>query len=63
LKLLGELERAEDEFSRKVCIAESIIQKKLAKEKDASDKYYFKYKQYKDRWQTLKAKIELPPPP
>jgi hypothetical protein len=63
VKLAGELERAEDKFTRKVCIAESIFQKKLAEEKDVSDKYYLKYKQYKDMWQTLKAEIELPPPP
>jgi hypothetical protein len=31
---------------RKVCIAESIFQKKLAEEKDTSDKYYLKYKHY-----------------
>ncbi len=61
-QLAGELERAEDDFKRKVCIAEYIFQKKLAEEKDARDKYYIKYKQYKDRWQTLKAKIELAPP-
>ena len=64
VQLAGELERAEDEFTRKVCIAEYVFQKKLAGEKDASDKYYLKYKQYKDMLQTLnKTNMELPPPP
>ena len=59
VQLAGELERAEDEFTRKVCIAESIFQKKLAEERDVSEKNYLKYKQYKDRWRTLKAEMEL----
>jgi len=63
VKLAGELEAVEDVFTRKVCIAESLFQQKLAEEKDVSDKYYLKYKQYKDRCQTSKAKMELPPPP
>ena len=63
VQLVGELERAEDAFARKVCIAEFVFQKKLAEEKDARDKYYLKYKQYKDRWQTLKVKTELARPP
>ncbi len=63
VQLDRELERAEDGSTRKVCIAESIFQKKLVEEqKDASDKHYLKYKQYKDMWQTLKVKIELAPP-
>jgi len=57
------LKRAENKFTRKVCVAEPFFQKKLAEEKDASDKYYLEYKKYKDMWQTLKAKMELPPPP
>ena len=44
VQLDGKLERAEDEFTRKVCIAESFFQKKLVEEKDARDKYYLKYK-------------------
>ena len=59
VQLASELERAEDEFTRKVCIAESIFQKKLVEEKDVSEKNYLKYKQCKDRWRTLKAKIQL----
>jgi hypothetical protein len=61
VKLVGELERAEDKFTRKACIAESIFQKMLDEEKNASDKYYLDYTQCKDMWQTLKAKMELPP--
>ena len=63
LKLVGELEAAKYTFTRKVCIAESIFQRKLVEKKDVTDKYYVKYKQYKDMWQTLKAKMKLPPPP
>jgi len=63
VKLTGELEVVEDAFTRKVCIVESIFQRKLAEEKDVSDKYYLKYKQYKVMWQTLNAKMELLPPP
>ena len=63
MKLACELEVAEDAFTRKVCIAEYIFQRKFAEEKDVSDKYYLKYKQYKVMWQTLKAAMELPTPP
>jgi hypothetical protein len=63
VQLARELERVEDAFTRKVCIAESVFQNKLAEEKDASDTYYLKYKQYKDKWQTLKVKTELARPP
>jgi len=49
MKLAGELEAVEDAFTRKVCIAESIFQRKLTEEREVSEKYYLKYKQYKDR--------------
>ena len=55
-KLANDLEAVEDAFTSKVCIAESIFQRKLDEEKDVSDKHHLKYKQYKDMWQTLKAK-------
>jgi len=40
VKLAGELEAVEDVFTRKVCIAESVFQRKLVKEKELSEKYY-----------------------
>jgi len=44
VKLAGELAIVEDAFTRTVCIVESIFQRKLVEEKDASDKYHLKYK-------------------
>ena len=52
VKPSGELESVEEESTRKGCIAESILQRKLAEEMDRREKYYLKYKQYTDMWQT-----------
>jgi len=62
VKLASELEVDEEEYTRKVCITESSVQRMLAEEKAVSEKYYLKYKRYKDMYQTLTVARELPPP-
>ena len=39
-----------------------MIQRMLPKEKAVSEKYYLKYKQFKNMYQTLKVAKELNPP-
>ncbi len=48
VKLAGEFEDGEEEYTRKVCITESIFQRRLAEKKAVSEKYNLKFKQYND---------------